>query len=168
MKILKLIFYFSQLLIFFFFFLTEESLAHKVCLLLIELYLVTEQPDSALSILNYVESQFISMDSSKLCVDKESVIKSVKTEQKEQKKDINDIANNIFKIKLLKCKARIYLLTHQLKLCKKEWKTLVSLGTPVVMLFIVYLSLFLFLCVCVVICKIVWLFSEQFHNYAEG
>lgn len=71
------------------------------------------------------------MDSCKLSVDKESVIKSVKTEQKEQKKDINDIANNTFKIKLLKCKARIYLLTHQLKLCKKEWKTLVSLGTPV-------------------------------------
>lgn len=82
------------------------------------------------------------MDSCKLSVDKESVIKSVKTEQKEQKKDINDIANNTFKIKLLKCKARIYLLTHQLKLCKKEWKTLVSLGTPVVMLFIIYLSLF--------------------------
>ncbi|KYN31247.1 CCR4-NOT transcription complex subunit 10 [Trachymyrmex septentrionalis] len=106
----------------------EETLAHKVCLLLIELYIVTEQPDAALSILNYVESQFISTDNSKISssIDKDGVIKSIK-EQREQKKDV-DIVIDAFKIKLLKYKARIYLLTHQLKLCKKEWKTLVSLG----------------------------------------
>lgn len=106
----------------------EETLAHKVCLLLIELYIVTEQPDAALSILNYVESQFISTDGSKISsVDKDGVIKSNK-EQKEQKKDVGDTVADAFKIKLLKYKARIYLLTHQLKFCKKEWKTLVSLG----------------------------------------
>ncbi|XP_012059510.1 PREDICTED: CCR4-NOT transcription complex subunit 10 [Atta cephalotes] len=107
----------------------EETLAHKVCLLLIELYIVTEQPDAALSILNYVESQFISTDNSKISssIDKDGVIKSIK-EQREQKKDVGDIVIDAFKIKLLKYKARIYLLTHQLKLCKKEWKTLVSLG----------------------------------------
>ncbi|KAL6261331.1 hypothetical protein P5V15_008851 [Pogonomyrmex californicus] len=106
----------------------EETLAHKVCLLLIELYIVTEQPDAALSILNYVESQFISTDSSKISsVDKDGVIKSIK-EQREQKKDVGDTVIDAFKIKLLKYKVRIYLLTHQLKLCKKEWKTLVSLG----------------------------------------
>ncbi|XP_071638998.1 CCR4-NOT transcription complex subunit 10 [Temnothorax longispinosus] len=106
----------------------EETLAHKVCLLLIELYIVTEQPDAALSILTYVESQFISTtDSSKISVDKDGVMKSIK-EQREQKKDVGDTMTDTFKIKLLKYKARIYLLTHQLKLCKKEWKTLVSLG----------------------------------------
>ncbi|XP_018407159.1 PREDICTED: CCR4-NOT transcription complex subunit 10 [Cyphomyrmex costatus] len=105
----------------------EETLAHKVCLLLIELYIVTEQPDAALSILNYVESQFISTDNSKISsIDKDGVMKSIK-EQREQKKDIDTVTDG-FKIKLLKYKARIYLLTHQLKFCKKEWKTLVSLG----------------------------------------
>ncbi|KOC65130.1 CCR4-NOT transcription complex subunit 10 [Habropoda laboriosa] len=90
----------------------EESLAHKVCLLLIELHIVTEQPDAALSLINYIESQLISTDNSKITsVDKD--------------------ATDAFKIKLLKCKARIYLMMHQLKLCKREWKTLVSLGTPV-------------------------------------
>lgn len=118
--------------IFIYFLNTEETLAHKVCLMLIELYIVMKQPDTALSVLNYVENQFVSNDISKLsCMDKDGVIKSVK-EQKEQKKDIGDIIPDAFKIKLLKCKARIYLLTHQLKLCKKEWKTLVSLGAPVV------------------------------------
>ncbi|XP_026830307.1 CCR4-NOT transcription complex subunit 10 isoform X3 [Ooceraea biroi] len=108
----------------------EETLAHKVCLLLIELYIVIEQPDAALSIIEYVESQFVSLDSSKIpSVDKEGITKSIK-EQKEQKKDVSDTLADAFKIKLLKCKARVYLLTHQLKLCKKEWKTLVSLGTP--------------------------------------
>ena len=110
-------------------------MAHKVCLLLIELYIVTEQPDAALSILNYVESQFISTDNSKISssIDKDGVIKSIK-EQREQKKDVGDIVIDAFKIKLLKYKARIYLLTHQLKLCKKEWKTLVSLGIVVTLL----------------------------------
>ncbi|CAL7936013.1 unnamed protein product [Xylocopa violacea] len=108
----------------------EESLAHKVCLLLIELHIVTEQPDAALSLINYIESQLVSTDNSKISpVDKEGIIKSIK-EQKEPKKEV-DVAVDAFKIKLLKCKARIYLLMHQLKLCKREWKTLVSLGTPV-------------------------------------
>lgn len=105
----------------------EESLAHKVCLLLIELHIVTEQTDAALSLINYIESQLISTDNSKVApVDKEGIIKSMK----EQKKEV-DISTDAFKIKLLKCKARIYLMTHQLKLCKREWKMLVSLGTPV-------------------------------------
>jgi hypothetical protein len=109
-------------------------LAHNVCLLLIELYIITEQPDTALSVIDYVESQFISTDSSKISsADKDGIMKSIK-DQKEQK-DITDTLTDAFKIKLLKCKARIYLLTHQLKLCRREWKSLVSLGTPVVMLF---------------------------------
>ncbi|XP_078036029.1 CCR4-NOT transcription complex subunit 10 [Augochlora pura] len=108
----------------------EESLAHKVCLLLVELHIVTDQPDAALSLITYIESQLISTDNSKLAsVDKEGIMKSV-TEQKEQKKE-TDTATDAFKIKLLKCKARIYLMMHQLKLCKREWKTFVSLGTPV-------------------------------------
>ncbi|CAK9803883.1 CCR4-NOT transcription complex subunit 10 [Anthophora plagiata] len=108
----------------------EESLAHKVCLLLIELHIVTDQPDAALSLINYIESQLISTDNSKITsVDKEGIIKSIK-EQKEPRKEM-DTATDAFKIKLLKCKARIYLMMHQLKLCKREWKTLVSLGTPV-------------------------------------
>lgn len=112
----------------------EETLAHKVCLLLIELYIITEQPDTALSILNYVESQFVSPDNSKISsVDKDGVMKSVK-DQKEQKKGVGDTVTDAFKIKLLKYKARIYLLTHQLKYCKKEWKSLVALSTPVVVI----------------------------------
>ncbi|XP_066592790.1 CCR4-NOT transcription complex subunit 10-B [Prorops nasuta] len=107
----------------------EENLAHKVCLLLIELHIVTYQFDAAMSLVNYIESQFISIDKSKIVsVDKESNIKPVK-EQKDQKKDSSDISLDAFKIKLLKYKARIYLLTQQVKLCKKEWKTLVSLNS---------------------------------------
>ncbi|KZC13924.1 CCR4-NOT transcription complex subunit 10 [Dufourea novaeangliae] len=90
----------------------EESLAHKVCLLLIELHIIVDQPDAALSLINYIESQLISTDNSKIAsVDKE--------------------VTDAFKVKLLKCKARIYLKMHQLKLCRREWKTLVSLCTPV-------------------------------------
>lgn len=112
-------------------FILEESLAHKVCLLLIELHIVTDQLDAALSLINYIESQLVSTDNSKIApVDKEGIMKSMK-EQKEQKKEVST-ATDAFKVKLLKCKARIYLAMHQLRLCKREWKTLVSLGTPVV------------------------------------
>ncbi|XP_046621243.1 CCR4-NOT transcription complex subunit 10-B [Neodiprion virginianus] len=108
----------------------EESLAHKVCLLLLKLHIVTNQPDAALSLLNYIESQFVSTDTSKITpTDKENAIKPIK-EQKE-KTDNVDAATDAFRIKLLKYKARIYLMTHQLKLCKKEWKALVASGTPV-------------------------------------
>lgn len=106
-------------------------MAHKVCLLLIESFIALEQPEAALSIVNYVESQFISTDNSKIStVDKDSVIKSVK-EPKEQKKEATDTALDAFKIRLLKCKVRIYLMMHQLKLCKREWKLLVSSATSV-------------------------------------
>lgn len=108
----------------------EESLAHKVCLLLIELHIVTNQPDAALSLLNYIESQFVSTDTSKIApADKENAIKPIK--EPKEKKDNVDAATDAFRIKLLKYKARVYLMTHQLKLCKREWKALVSSGTPV-------------------------------------
>lgn len=95
------------------------------------MHIAIKQPDAALSLINYIESQLISTDNSKIApVDKEGIMKSIK-EQKEQKKEV-DTAVDAFKIKLLKCKARIYLMTHQLKLCKREWKTLVSMGTPAV------------------------------------
>ncbi|XP_048509069.1 CCR4-NOT transcription complex subunit 10 isoform X2 [Athalia rosae] len=111
-------------------FLKEESLAHKVCLLLIELHIVTNQPDVALSLLNYIESQFVSTDTSKITpTDKENAIKPIK--ETPEKRDNVDAATDAFRIKLLKYKARVYLMTHQLKLCKREWKALVSSGTPV-------------------------------------
>ncbi|KAJ8679261.1 hypothetical protein QAD02_015048 [Eretmocerus hayati] len=122
----------------------EESLVHKVCLLLVELHLMLGRPDTALALVNYIESQFLSTaESLKNALGEQTpnqkadpLIKppartptAVPTE-KEQKKDSMDIATDAFRIKLLKCKLRIYLRTLQLKLCKREWKTLVSLGMP--------------------------------------
>ncbi|XP_058808341.1 CCR4-NOT transcription complex subunit 10 isoform X2 [Phymastichus coffea] len=101
----------------------EESFVHKVCLLLIELHLILGRPDTALALVNYIESQFTSTaDTSKSALGEQA--------DKEQKKDSIDIATDAFRIKLLKYKLKIYLKTLQLKLCKKEWKTLVSLGMP--------------------------------------
>lgn len=120
---------------------TEESFVHKVCLLLIELHLATGRPDAALALVNYIEGQFTSTgEASKSALGEqgqkqEGIIKPSRTPSavdKEQKKDSVDAATDAFKIKLLKYKARIYLMTRQLKLCKREWKTLVSLGMPAV------------------------------------
>lgn len=108
------------------FIVTEENLAHKVCLLLIELHIAMEQPDAALSVITYIENQLLSLDNGKvLSTTKDSPIKSI-IEHKEQKELTNDTTKDAFKRKLSKCKVKIYLLMHQLKLCKKEWKTLAA------------------------------------------
>ncbi|XP_051175412.1 CCR4-NOT transcription complex subunit 10 [Leptopilina boulardi] len=108
---------------------SEESLAQKVCLLLIELYIATGQPDAALTLVNYIERQFTVSDLSKVTLtDKEEFVKTSR-ELKETKKDSSEIAIDAFRIKLMKCKIRIYLITNQLKLCKKEWKNFGNMGT---------------------------------------
>lgn len=128
------------------FFIAEESFVHKVCLLLIELHLIIGRPDTALALVNYIESQFTSTtDTSKSALGEQgqnqkidNIIKpnarsaNSSATDKEQNKDSIDIATDAFRIKLLKYKLKIYLKTLQLKLCKKEWKTLVSLGMPTV------------------------------------
>ncbi|XP_063976215.1 CCR4-NOT transcription complex subunit 10 [Diachasmimorpha longicaudata] len=114
----------------------DENLAWNVCLLLIELHIVTKRLNAALALINYVESQFIcSTDSSKLTSSpsvQDGPPKGIGIKElKEKKKDSVDSTNDLFRLKLLKYKARVYLLLHQPKLCSMEWKLLVSLGTPV-------------------------------------
>lgn len=120
-----------------------------MCLLVIELHIATNRPDAALSIVNYVESQFISKEAGKLGGPTEkdmggTVPKSLTLkDHKEQKKESLDAATDAFGIQLLKYKARIYLLLRQPKMCKREWKTLMSPGTKVVnIIFIHCFSLF--------------------------
>lgn len=107
-------------------------------MLLIELHIQTNRLDAALALVNYVESQFICADTVKLAsttttatpgTDKDNLVPP-KLPVKEKKNDNTDTASDAFRIKLLKYKARLFLLLQQPKLCKKEWKMLVSLGTP--------------------------------------
>ncbi|KAF7994310.1 hypothetical protein HCN44_003400 [Aphidius gifuensis] len=113
----------------------EENLAWKVCLLLIELYIQTNRLDATLSLINYVESQFIcSSETIKSSSSGDNLnptkTASVSKETKIQKKDNTDSQNDLFRIKLLKYKARIYLLLRQPKLCQKEWDTMLLVGAP--------------------------------------
>ena len=113
--------------------------------MLIELHLTLGKPVTAFALLNYIESQFtFTTDSSKSALGgeqsqnqkHEGLIKpntrtvATLAAGKEQKKDSIDVATDAFGIKLLKYKLWIYAKTLQLKLCKREWKTLVSLGMP--------------------------------------
>ncbi|XP_014237956.1 CCR4-NOT transcription complex subunit 10 [Trichogramma pretiosum] len=133
----------------------EESFVHKICVLLVELHLALGRPDSALALVNYIENQFIcTPDASKSALGEQgpnqkqdvsgkaapktiaSVVASNNSvdkekETKEAKKDCMDVATDVFKMKLLKYKLRIYYQTLQVNLCKKEWKTLVKLGMPI-------------------------------------
>jgi CCR4-NOT transcription complex subunit 10 len=64
-------------------FVSEESLAHRVCLLLIELQLSMYQPDKALALIAYIENQFVVSTDSVISTEKE--IKSLEKEHKETK-----------------------------------------------------------------------------------
>lgn len=111
----------------------EENLAWKVCLLLIELHIQTNRLDATLSLINYVESQFIcsseTLKSSSTSGDISNLTKTPSKEiEKMKKKDKTDSQSDLFRIKLLKYKAQIYLLLHRPKLCQKKWDTMLSLG----------------------------------------
>jgi len=43
-------------------FVVEESLAHKVCLLVVQLHVDTNKPAEALKLITYIESQFVSTE----------------------------------------------------------------------------------------------------------
>jgi hypothetical protein len=60
----------------------EESLAHRVCLLLIELHLCTHQPARALNLITYIETQFVCTDSV-ISADKD--MKPLEKEHREKK-----------------------------------------------------------------------------------
>jgi hypothetical protein len=62
---------------------SEESLAHRVCLLLIELQLCMYQPDKTLALIDYIEKQFVVSTDSVISSEKE--IKSLEKEHKEVK-----------------------------------------------------------------------------------
>lgn len=103
----------------------EESLAHRVCLLLIELHLCTQQPDKALSLIAYIENQFVSTDNAtKMIGDKE--IKNLEKEHQEKAPLTLDAATDAFRLKLLQYKARCYLYTCALKACKRELKSIIT------------------------------------------
>uniref|UniRef100_A0A1B6E480 CCR4-NOT transcription complex subunit 10 n=1 Tax=Clastoptera arizonana TaxID=38151 RepID=A0A1B6E480_9HEMI len=107
----------------------EESLAHRVCLLLIELHLCTQQPDKTLSLIAYIENQFVSTDNAtKMIGDKE--MKTLEKEHQEKAPVSLDAATDAFRLKLLHYRARCYLNTCALKACKRELKTIVATSNP--------------------------------------
>jgi CCR4-NOT transcription complex subunit 10 len=61
----------------------EESLAHRVCLLLIELQLCVYQPDKTLALIAYIENQFVVSTDSVISSEKD--VKPLEKEHKEKK-----------------------------------------------------------------------------------
>lgn len=53
----KLLYFYNIIVLF-----TEESLAHKVCLLIVQLHIDTNKPSEALKLITYIESQFVSTE----------------------------------------------------------------------------------------------------------
>ncbi|XP_075216340.1 CCR4-NOT transcription complex subunit 10 [Lycorma delicatula] len=106
----------------------EESLAHRVCLLLIELHLCTQQPEKALSLIAYIENQFVSTENAtKMIGDKD--MKPLEKEPTTDKAVSLDAATDAFRLKLLHYRARCNISTCALKACKRELKTILTSNT---------------------------------------
>lgn len=98
------------------------------------MYLALGKPDTALAVIQYAENHYMStatIDPVKSTLGEhgqkqEATIKTVAkivAADKNQKKDsVDSVLDTEFKVKLLKCKLRIYLKTLQLKNYKKEVK----------------------------------------------
>ncbi|PSN45792.1 CCR4-NOT transcription complex subunit 10 [Blattella germanica] len=106
----------------------EESLAHRVCLLFIELQLCMYQPDKTLALIAYIENQFVVSTDSVMSSEKD--MKPLEKEHKEKKPITGDAATDTFRLKLLQYRTRCYLMTHALKACKRELKNLITAGGP--------------------------------------
>lgn len=100
----------------------EESLAHKVCLLLLELNIKCCQVDSALSHISFIESQFVYTSYN---------TNMVKLEKDDKQGVSDDAATDQFKLKLLHYRATCNLLNKSYEACQKDLETIYSLGAQV-------------------------------------
>lgn len=109
----------------------EESLAHRVCLLLIELHLCTCQPEKALSLISYIENQFVSTENATKMTIASGAEKDIKPLEKEHKPVLADLdaATDAFRLKLLQYRVRCYLYTCALKKATEELRTISETST---------------------------------------
>lgn len=87
-------------------------------MLLIELLLCMRQVDTALDYIGYITSQFASTKN----------IQVLEKEPAEKKPIVFDAATDAFRLKLLQCQTRCYLMNKCLKGSKKELKTIMTTG----------------------------------------
>lgn len=96
----------------------EENLAKKVCLLLIELYIVTQQQTKALTLIQCIENQFVNNETKPNKSDKNKI---------DNKEKIIDATIEPFRTKLIIFRAKCYIMNHSLKAAIREVKTISSL-----------------------------------------
>lgn len=101
----------------------DESLAKQVGILLVELQICTRQLDKATTLLSYLENQLFNNNPPNL-KQGEKLLKHVEKEVKEKKPAVVDPIVEKFKKRLVKYKARCFLLTHKLPSAEKEIQNL--------------------------------------------
>jgi len=102
-------------------FFTEESLAHKVCLLLVELLICLRRVEEALECIGYILIQFGSTKNIQIL-----------DEPAEKKPVIFDAATDAFRRKLLHCKTRCFLLCSYVPGALRELPPIDNLPTDLV------------------------------------
>ncbi|XP_067127548.1 CCR4-NOT transcription complex subunit 10 [Centruroides vittatus] len=119
----------------------DESLARKICFLLLEVYLCTHQPEKALSLISYIETMLFG--NNKINESKTQASEKDKEQEKDKEKENNKESetkekdtveinqNEIYRPKLQHYKARCYIMLKSAKFCKREIKSLMNSGVNI-------------------------------------
>ncbi|XP_025205222.1 CCR4-NOT transcription complex subunit 10 [Melanaphis sacchari] len=104
----------------------EESLAHKVCLLIVQLNIDTKKPAEALKLITYIESQFVSTDNATNILtgsaDQGGPIHT-ETEKTEKKANL-DAATDAFRVSLIQYRVRSLMELNLFDECNQQLNTI--------------------------------------------
>ncbi|XP_050537482.1 CCR4-NOT transcription complex subunit 10 isoform X3 [Daktulosphaira vitifoliae] len=114
----------------------EESLAHKVCLLIVQLHLDTQKPMKALKLISYIESQFVSTENATniLTGSGEQGGPIHNEPDKTEKKTNLDAATDAFRISLIQYRVRCLMELNQFEECIQQIDTIKEKQDPVTLL----------------------------------
>ncbi|XP_033626303.1 CCR4-NOT transcription complex subunit 10-like [Asterias rubens] len=105
----------------------EESLGHKILLLLVETYLSTYQPEKALAIISYLEKQLFSTENAS---NKGTSETSNKDNKESNSTEETGQDPEKYRPTLHLLKTRCYLQLKHVKVCKREIKTVMNSAGP--------------------------------------
>ncbi|XP_050428026.1 CCR4-NOT transcription complex subunit 10 isoform X2 [Adelges cooleyi] len=101
----------------------EESLAHKVCLLVVQLHLETHKPSEALKLITYIESQFVSTDNATNILTGTGDQGPIHHTEPEKKANL-DAATDAFRISLIQYRVRCLMELNQFDECSQQLDTI--------------------------------------------
>ncbi|XP_015376434.1 PREDICTED: CCR4-NOT transcription complex subunit 10-like isoform X2 [Diuraphis noxia] len=104
----------------------EENLAHKVCLLIVQLHIDTKKPAEALKLIAYIESQFVSTDyATNILTGNVDQTGNLLNERKKRENKTNlDATTDVFRVSLIQYRVRSLMELNLFDECSQQLRTI--------------------------------------------